>query len=190
MAKPTTPLRKAVDYLKDQGVITNDSDLLKVFKLESPGALSAYINGTPSKKGLAAFKEKYGEKVSSFFETDDEKHSTMVAESGAFYITPREHIEMIKQHNRDLKEIILKQLEGMDKKLDGVGTNLTAALAGVAQQSIHFEAASSTALESLARLEKKKPDALKKEADKRVGDKLKEISGHRKNGIMDKTSNS
>jgi hypothetical protein len=92
-----------------------------------------------------------------------------------------EHRKSAEKHSEDLKNIIIAQLAGIDQKLTGVDSNLVAALAGVAKQAVHYEAASSTALESLARLEHKKQDALKKEADKRVFDKLREISGHRTN---------
>jgi hypothetical protein len=177
-----TPLRRAVDFLIENGDIQNDKDLLPLFKVKSPGALSAYISGNPSKKGLKAFRDKYGEKVSKFFEHQDPIHSTMAAESGFFYISPREHIETIKQHNKDLKEIILEQLKAMSSQLREISFNSNEILAGVQRQAVYGDARSDVALEALARLEKKKPDVLKEVVNKRARVKMGNKTEH---GISD-----
>lgn len=102
------------------------------------------------------------------------KNYTMQTQPAAFNLRdPRDQelIDSIKKHNEDLKEIVLAQLTGLDKKLSGVGKSLDTAVALAFQQSLRTDAVGTTVLESLARLEKKKPDALIREADKKQSEK-------------------
>lgn len=113
MAKPIkTPLRRAIDYLQDEGIITNDKDLLDLFELKSTGALSAYINGTPSKKAIRAFRNKFGEQVAHFFndEAIDER-----SEKGA--IPAREFIESLKSDKVFYQGVIEKNLASINTTL-------------------------------------------------------------------------
>jgi hypothetical protein len=135
MNKPIkTPFRKAADHLKDKGVIKRDHELLEPLGITSKGTLSNYLKfGLPSHL-QKKFQNRYGPEVDAFFVDEDQnvaQHHVMIAEPGEFYISPREHIETIKQHNKDLKDIILAQLKTMSSQLTEISSNSNEILAGV-----------------------------------------------------------
>jgi transcriptional regulator with XRE-family HTH domain len=108
-------------------------------------------------------------------------------------ISFREHLEAVKEQKRmaeqyakELKEIIIAQLTGLDHKLTAAGKNLDAALAAAFQQSLTMDAMGSTVLESLARLEKKKPDSLVLEAGRKQHERAKKEMQRGKNYVENK----
>lgn len=153
----------------------------------SPQLLGQYIQGRqkPKVEFFNKWKETFGEDLLN--KATNVSHETSTPPVGSSGIVPdsdvRDHLATLKNHNSFLQSLVQDKLLMME-------SNLTAVLAGVAKQTIHFEAVSTTSLESLARLEKKKPDALKKEADKKVVDKLNEISEHHTEEIGGRQNNS
>lgn len=185
MNKPVkkTSFRRAVDFLKDQGVIKRDQDILQSLGITSKGTLSNYFKTGLPPHLQEKFQKKFGEHVAKFFveEPMDSLGGSQLINNGNLGITIQEYLDSIREqkrmaedhrktaekHSEDLKQIIIAQLTSIDQKLNGVGSNLNDALAGVFQQSLRMEAMGYTTLEALSVLTGKKPDALSKVSDKR-----------------------
>lgn len=108
-----------------------------------------------------------------YFESDQNQTNSkqLYKEYEHIPISLSKHMEKIDQHTAFLQRLLEGRIERMD-------ANLSAVLAGSKKQAVYFEAVSETALESLARIEKKKPDALQRVADKKAIEKINRSTGH------------
>jgi transcriptional regulator with XRE-family HTH domain len=105
------------------------------------------------------------------------ENSTNLSERpSAGYVPTERLIEVLERDAERYYNLAMAQLTGIDKKLEGINSNLTDALGGVFQQSLKMEAVSTVALKALSEIQGKKPDALQKEADKRQREKLDELT--------------
>jgi hypothetical protein len=67
MAKTSkNAFKRAIEHLKNEGIIKRDKDLLPILGLTSPGSLSNYINGIPSKEVIEKFQKKYSIDLADF----------------------------------------------------------------------------------------------------------------------------
>lgn len=86
---------------------------------------------------------------------------------GDLNITLKDYLNEVRQQKEFLQQLLIDKVGKLD-------SNLSTALGGVIQLSLHVESAREVVLKSLARLEKKPQDALKTEADKIVLQLMKE----------------
>lgn len=91
---------------------------------------------------------------------------------GDLNITLKDYLNEVRQQKEFLQQLLIDKIGKID-------SNLSTALGGVIQLSLHVESAREVALKSLARLEKKPQEALTDEADKIVIQLMKE---HKKQG--------
>lgn len=86
-------------------------------------------------------------------------------------------METMTQLMKTQNSLLEEQKKEVVSKISTIETNLNRALGGVSKLSLHVESAREVVLQSLARLEKKKDEnALLKEADKRVGQKIESLN--------------
>lgn len=107
MSKPAkTSFRKAVDYLKEQGIIKNDNDLLPILGLQSKGTLSAYLKGQPPEKILIRFQNKFSEYVTRFFAPGAEAVSPPVDRTDKYITLLENQLEYLQEKvNQKLREL-------------------------------------------------------------------------------------
>jgi hypothetical protein len=159
------------------------------FKLNAKQQMD--ISDTTVNKIRKAFPRYFAE-TSQKNNNEQSAHHTVSAEPGNFQVSGREldliatiksmaddSVRRADKHADDLKEIILEQLKAMSSQLREISVNSKEILVGVRRQAVFADARSDVALESLARLERKKPDVLKKEASKKSVEILKSSIEHR-----------
>lgn len=91
---------------------------------------------------------------------------------GDLNITLKDYLNEVRQQKEFLQQLLMDKIGKLD-------ANLSTALGGVIQLSLHVESAREVVLKSLARLEKKPQSSLTDEADKIVIQLMKE---HKKQG--------
>jgi transcriptional regulator with XRE-family HTH domain len=160
----------------------NQSEIARALGISSQ-RLNQYINGRmkPKVEFYDRWKEVFGEDLKGETNVSGISGAANGSSSATGYLsigkplTYNDYIDDMRRMNKVLENLLYDRINKID-------ANLVRALAGVTKQSVHMEAVSGVALEALARIEKKKPDALRREADKRVLDTLSHNEQHHRSG--------
>lgn len=117
MNRPT-PFRKAVNHLKNLGIIKRDNELLSLAGIGSKGALSAYLGGRPPKHIIDKFLDKYGEHVAHFFAEEEKQNDTPPKKAEEVGIpTTKDYIAELKADKAFYQELLKTSLVSMNDKL-------------------------------------------------------------------------
>lgn len=151
-------LQNAVSHLYDKKIIRKDAEIVEKLG-SSRGQVSNYVNGrAPASENFRnSFEKAFNLKLSEFAMPQDQNGPVDAEDSYR-----AKYIKKLEDDNDLLTELIRDNQEI-------IKNNLTLVLATVRTISVRQEANGNVALESLARLEKKKDEkALVDEADKRT----------------------
>jgi hypothetical protein len=116
------------------------------------------------------------QKIANAYPSYFDRETNANQQPSAGYVSTERLIQVLERDAERYYNLAMAQLTGIDKKLEGINSNLADALGGVFQQSLKMEAVSTVALKALAEIQGKKSDALQKEADKRQREKLDELT--------------
>lgn len=130
--------------------------------------LSKVINMKMEKKIGVRVLNKLKSTYPSYFTENNKSHTPTgnYALPGEGVVTIEDHIRTLKEHNKFLQGLLSERVEAIDQ-------NLKKTLAYAGRVSLRMDAASSVALESLARLEKMPKGSLNAELGKEVARLLK-----------------
>jgi DNA-binding transcriptional MerR regulator len=113
------------------------------------------------------------QKIANAYPSYFDRETNANQQPSAGYVSTERLIQVLETNAERYYNLAMAQLTGIDKKIEGVSTNLNAVLAGVRKNVAISEAVTKTALKSLARIEKKPEESLIQEADKTRVEALK-----------------
>ncbi len=141
-----TPLRRAVDKLRADGIIKQDKDLQEMFNL-SKSTISAYLSSAkPGKDFVIEFEKKFGISLKEF-------------ENGEIQFTTNYDKILIEALQGQVKSY--QKIDDLEKRLDAIETNLNEALSNQKVMMATLTVAMNNAIDFYAEGNKKKVDDLK-----------------------------
>lgn len=111
--KKPTPLRRAVEWLKNERKLARDNDLMGLFNL-SKSTISGYLSGKASPEFETEFEKKFGISLKDFQDEPDTgtKNHTPLSQG------EKHTIESLLANNRLLGEAFLRQASAQEKEAE------------------------------------------------------------------------